>query len=275
MPVSAARSHEWNGVEHAKILAGIAAGVEGSPYRLAVHLVSDIDDSLEMVRSIVEGRLADGVIFSGIRSDDPCISFLIDSGFPFVTLGRSHAAAAHGFVDIDSEWAAHAATRRLLNGGHRRIALVSPDLRMAYSLDRINGYHRAFADAGLAPDPAMIVHGDLTARFGKATALALRALPDPATGLVCGNESTALGVLSGLHERGDAIGRAVSVLAYDDINARVYFTPPLTTFLYPLEVLSRVLADFMLRILQGEAPAALTHLVRPELIVRQDDRLQA
>lgn len=275
MPVSAARSHEWNGVEHAEILAGIAAGVKGSPYRLAVYLVSDIDDSLEVVRSIAEGHLADGLIFSGILSDDPRISFLIDTGFPFVTLGRSHSAAAHAFVDIDSEWAAYAATCRLIDGGHRRIALVNPDIRMAYTVDRVNGYCRALAGAGLAPDPAMIANGDLTARFGKATALAMRALPDPATGYVCVNESTALGVLSGLHERGDDIGRDVSVLAYDDINASVYFTPPLTTFLYPLETLSRVLADFMLRILKGEAPYALNHVVRPELIVRQHDRLLA
>ena len=45
------------------------------------------------------------------------------------------------------------------------------------------------------------------------------------------------------------------------------------TFLYPLETLSRVLAQFMLRLLEGEDPAHLTHFVRPELILRQDDRL--
>ena len=273
MPVSAARSHEWNGVEHAEILAGIAAGVEGSPYRLAVHLVRDIDDSLETVRSIVEGHLADGLNFSGILVDDPRIAFLTERGFPFVTLGQSHAARTHAFVDIDSDWAAHAATERLISRGHRRIALVNPDLRLSYSRDRIAGYTRALAEAGLTPDPALIASGDLTARFGKATALALRALSDPATGFVCVNESTALGVLSGLHETGAIIGRVSSVIAYDDINASSYFFPPLTTFLYPLETLSRVLAEFMLRLLDGESPDGLTHFVRPELIVRQDDRL--
>ena len=62
---------------------------------------------------------------------------------------------------------------------------------------------------------------------------------------------------------------------YYDINASAYFFPPLTTFLYPLETLSRVLAQFMLRLLEGETPASLTHFVRPELIIRQDDRLQS
>ena len=273
MPLSVAKSHEWNGVEHAEILAGIAEGLEGTPYRIAVHLVRDTEDSLATVRSIVEGHQADGLIFSGILADDPRVALLLERGFPFVTLGRSRNAPPHAFVDIDSGWAAQAATSRLIDGGHRRIALVNPEPSLAYSLDRIAGYSRALAEAGLPVDPALIADGDLTARHGKAAALALRALPDPATGFVCVNESTALGVLSGLHETGVIIGRDASVIAYDDINASAYFFPPLTTFLYPLETLSRVLAQFMLRLLEGEAPAALTHFVRPELIIRQDDRL--
>ena len=273
MPLSVAKSHEWNGVEHAEILAGIVEGLEGSPYRIAVHLVRDTEDSIGVVRSIVEGHLADGLIFSGILADDPRVALLLERGFPFVTLGRSHSARGHAFVDIDSDWAAHAATRRLIEGGHQRIALVNPEPSLAYSLDRIAGYSRALAEAGLPADPALIQGGDLTTRHGKAAALALRALPDPATGFVCVNESTALGVLSGLHETGVIIGRDASVIAYDDINASAYFFPPLTTFLYPLETLSRVLAQFMLRLLEGEDPAHLTHFVRPELILRQDDRL--
>lgn len=273
MPLTVAKSHEWNGVEHAEILAGIAEGLEGSPFRIAVHLVRDTEDSIGVVRSIVEGHQADGLIFSGILSDDPRVAFLTERGFPFVTLGRSHKAGPHAFVDIDSEWVAYAATRRLISGGHRRIALVNPDPSLAYSVDRLAGYDRALAEAAVTQDPALVHNGDLTARHGKTAALALRALPDPATGFVCVNESTALGVLSGLHETGADIGRNASVIAYDDINASAYFWPPLTTFLYPLETLSRVLAEFMLRLLNGAPPEGLSHFVRPELIVRQDDRL--
>lgn len=274
MPLSVAKSHEWNGVEHSEILAGIAEGLEGSPYRIAVHLVRDTADSIGVVRRIVEGHQADGLIFSGILTDDPRVAFLSERGFPFVTLGRSHRAGRHAFVDIDSDWAAYAATHRLIDGGHRRIALVNPDPTLAYSVDRASGYCRALAEAGLTPDTVLMHNGDLTARHGKAAALALRALPDPATGFVCVNESTALGVLSGLHETGADIGRSASVIAYDDINASAYFWPPLTTFLYPLETLSRVLAQFMLRLLEGEDATTLIHFVRPELIIRQDDRLR-
>ena len=97
--------------------------------------------------------------------------------------------------------------------------------------------------------------------------------PNPPTGFVCVNESTALGVLAGLREIGLTVGADASVIAYDDINASAYFAPPLTTFYQPIEDLGRHLGDFLLRRLAGEAPSALKELTRPQLVARQSDRL--
>ena len=113
----------------------------------------------------------------------------------------------------------------------------------------------------------------MTARFGKQSVLSLRLRPQPPTGFVCVNESTALGALAGLRELGLVIGRDASVIAYDDINASAYFAPPLTTFYQPIEVLGRRLGEFLRRRLAGEEISALTELYRPELVARQPDRL--
>lgn len=272
MPVSSAPDFEWDGVEYAQILSGIALGLEGSPYRMAVHAVRGLQDGVQTARRIVEQHLADGVIFSGILSDDPRIAYLCAADFPFVTLGRGHGPQVHAHVDVDSDWAAHAATARLVAGGHRRIALINPDPALAYAQDRIAGFRRALAEAGLPSCDDLIFAGDLTTGFGKRAALAARA--QGATGFVCVNESTALGALAGLREAGAVIGRDASVIAYDDINASAYFAPPLTTFYLPIEDLGRKLGEFLLRRLGGEAPAQLTHVTRPKLVVRQDDSLE-
>ena len=273
MPVSAASGFEWDGVEYTQILAGIAQALEGSPYRIAVHVVRDAAEGLEAARRIVEQRLADGVIFSGIMAEDARVDYLAAKGFPFVTLGRCRRPLEYAHVDVDSEWAAHAATSRLLAGGHRRIALINPEPKLSYALDRIDGFRRAFAEVKAPSCDDLIVPGDLTTFFGKATALALRAAPNPPTGFVCVNESTALGVLAGLREIGLTVGADASVIAYDDINASAYFAPPLTTFYQPIEDLGRHLGDFLLRRLAGEAPSALKELTRPQLVARQSDRL--
>lgn len=274
MPVSAVQGFEWEGVEYTQILSGISKALEGSPYQIAVHVVRDRAEGLATARRIVEGKLADGLIFSGILAEDPRVDYLAAQDFPFVTLGRCRQPLTYAHVDIDSDWAAHEATARLIAGGHKRIALINPDPLLSYAQDRIDGYSRAHQEAGLRLDPGLIVAGDLTTSHGKAAALRLNTLPDPVTGFVCVNESTALGALAGLHELGRRIGQEASVIAYDDINASAYFTPPLTTFYQPIEDLGQHLGAFLLRRLAGEAAADLTELTRPALVARQDDRLK-
>lgn len=273
MPVSQGAGSEWEGVDYAQILSGISQGLVGSAYRISVHIVRDDGESLETVRRIVEQGLADGLIFSGILARDARIDYLVARGFPFATMGRCRSPLAYAHVDIDSDWAAEAATARLIAGGHRRIALINPEPKFAYALDRIDGFRRAIEGAGLPGCDDLIAAGDMTARFGKESVLRLRQGVDPPTGFVCVNESTALGALAGLRELGLMVGEEASVIAYDDINASGYFAPPLTTFYQPVEVLGRQLGAFLLRRLAGEDVAQLTQIYRPDLVERQADRL--
>jgi DNA-binding LacI/PurR family transcriptional regulator len=273
MPVSAVTGFEWDGVEYTQILSGISQGLADSPYRIAVHIVRDMEDGLDTARRIVDQGLADGLIFSGIMEKDPRIEFLVARDFPFVALGRCRSPLEYAHVDVDNDFAAHAATARLIDGGHRRIALINPEPRLSYALDRIDGFRRAIQEAGLPACDDLIAEGDLTAHFGKSSAIALRSCADPPTGFVCVNESTALGVLSGLRELGLVVGVDVDVIAYDDINASAYFSPPLTTFYQPIERLGRQLGEFLLRRLNGTSPNELRDVHRPELVIRQPDRL--
>ncbi|WFU50587.1 LacI family DNA-binding transcriptional regulator [Sinorhizobium terangae] len=273
MPVTAAQNYEWDGVEYTQILSGISQALEGSDYRMSVHVVRDAADGCDVARRVIDQGLADGLIFSGILVDDPRIDFLVERGFPFVSLGRCRKTLDYASVDIDNEWAAHAATARLIAGGHRRIALVNPERRLSYALDRIDGFARAFCEAGLRASSDLVVEGDLSTHFGRESAVRLLQAAEPPTAFVCINESTTLGVLSALGSLRRQVGADIDVIAYDDINVSVYFTPPITTFYQPIEVLGRTLGEFLLRRMAGEEPNALRQVFRPTLIERQPDNL--
>lgn len=273
MPVTVAEGFEWDGVEYTQILSGISQALEGSAYRISVHVIHNAEDGRLTAQHIVDAGLADGLIFSGILAEDPRIDFLVERNFPFVALGRCRKPLTYAHVDVDNDWAAHAATARLIAGGHRRIVLINPDGRLSYAMDRIDGFRRAFAQARIAPCDDLIAAGGLSTRFGKESVLRLRHLPDPPTGFICVNEATTLGVLAGLAELGLTAGRGVDVIAYDDINVSAYFAPPLTTFYLPIERLGRKLGEFFLRRFAGEEPAALQELYRPDLVVRQANKL--
>lgn len=271
MPVTTAAHYEWDGVEYTQILQGLSQALEGSGYQIALHAVRNAEDCLDAARKIVEMGLADGLVFSGILANDPRIDYLVSRDFPFVSLGRCRKKLVYAHVDADHAHAAEIATARLIDGGHRRIALVNPHRTLSYARDRVDGFRAAFRKAGLAPSTELVAEGDLSTRFGMQSAERMSALADPATAFVCVNESTALGVVAGLNRLGRRIGRDVSVIAFDDINVSGYFNPPLTTLYHPIEQQGRKLGEFLLRRIAGEAPENLVHVFRPELIVRQND----
>ncbi|WP_448951212.1 LacI family DNA-binding transcriptional regulator [Labrys neptuniae] len=273
MPVTAAPDYEWDGVEYTQILSGISQALEGSDYRISVHVIRDAADGCEVARRIVEQGLADGLIFSGILAEDPRIDLLVGHDFPFVSLGRCRGNLDYAYVDIDNEWAAHAATARLIAGGHRRVALVNPPRRLSYALDRVDGFTRAFAEAGLSASTDLVVEGDLSTGFGHRAAIELLGRANPPTAFVCVNESTTLGVLSGLAQLGRSVGNDIDVIAYDDINVSAYFTPPVTTFYQPIEICGRLLGEFLLQRMAGTDPKALRQVFRPDLVIRQADDL--
>ena len=271
MPSTAASGYEWDGVEYTQILSGVAQALDGTGYRISAHLITDAEDGAAMARQIAGLGLADGLIFSGILADDPRISLLAASDFPFVTLGRCRTDHVYAHVDVDNEWAAHAATARLIAGGHRRIALVNPSRSLSYALDRIDGFSRAFREVGQAAPLELVVDGDLSTRFGRESACRLLDAEEPPTAFICVNESTALGVMSGLAGRGLQVGRDVDVIAYDDINVSAYFNPPVTTLYQPIEAVARTLGQFLLRRIAGEPAADLHQVFRPSLVARQPD----
>lgn len=274
MPVTTATNYEWDGVEYTQILQGLSQALEDSPYRIAIYPVRNTAEGLEAAQRVVEHGLADGLLFSGILADDPRINYLVERGFPFVSLGRCRRPLVYAHVDADHSAATRIATLRLIDGGHRRIALINPDPALSYAQDRLDGFRAAFRSAGLAVCNDLIVSGDLSTLSGHQTAVTLREVNNPATAFVCVNESTALGVLSGLHSLGLEAGREVDVISFDDINVSAYLCPPLTTLYHPIEAQGRKLGEFLLRRMAGEGPEKLMHVFQPKLIVRQPNRLR-
>ena len=269
--VSLDAEEEWEGVEFTRILAGISGALQGSRYDLSVFNVTDTLDAMNMLKEIVQDGLADGVVFSGTLHDDPRIAFLQENGFPFVTMGMSDSEMPHAFVDIDSQAAAFDATARLLDLGHRCIALINPPKDLIYATQRQHGYSEALAAAGVSPDANLIFNGPTTARTGQKSFEALMRLADRPTACICANEAMTLGVLSAAHEAGVRIGRDMVVISTDDLQLSRYFVPPPSTYYVPIEETSRLLGEFMLKALDGADPAETQKKIRATLIERQPD----
>jgi len=131
-----------------------------------------------------------------------------------------------------------AATRHLIELGHRRIAIIGGPERLWSSRARLDGYRAALQAAGLAADPELIRRDDFCAPGGRRQARQLLSLPQPPTAIVAGNDSQAFGVLQALGERGLRAPGDLSVIGFDDVPVASWATPALTTVRQPLAAMA-------------------------------------
>ena len=73
---------------------------------------------------MVQSRRVDALIVAHTLDDDPRLTQLLSSGFPFLALGRSRLPQPYAWFDFDNYAGTYRATRHLISQGHRRIALL-------------------------------------------------------------------------------------------------------------------------------------------------------
>lgn len=247
----------------AEALHGLSAAARAADHRVLVELLTPGDGHYsDLVRS---GR-TDGLVISGPRSDDPELIELVHDGFPVVLQG-SLAGLAAPSVDVDNAAGAQVAVEHLLALGHRRVACITnAPLVYTAAAERLAGYTRALAAAGIAFDPELVAEGAFDAASGHraVTAILARATPEA---LFVASDVVALGALAGLREAGLRVPRDVSVASFDDIALAAYLDPPLTTIRLPARSLGFTAGTVLLERIAGR-PVGERTLLPTELIVR-------
>ncbi|WP_022900424.1 LacI family DNA-binding transcriptional regulator [Humibacter albus] len=188
-------------------------------------------DREEELLSKARARLVDGLVLNPTVSDEFALPDDPDLLPPAVLIGE----VEHQLLDrvrVDPDQAAFDMTRRLIELGHRRVAVVGAPMSTFTFTARLRaeGYRRALKEAGIPCDPALeIACDDWTPRGGAESVNAFldRApLPDA---LFCFTDSLAIGALSTLFRRGIRVPEGVAVAGFDDVAVGEYASPSLTT----------------------------------------------
>ncbi|WP_328869274.1 LacI family DNA-binding transcriptional regulator [Streptomyces sp. NBC_00287] len=161
------------------------------------------------------------------------------------------------FVGATNWSGGRAATRHLVELGHRRIAMISGPETVLCCCARMDGYRSALQSAGLPLDPELVVHTGLTREDGRAAAGALLSLPEPPTAIFTANDLQALGVYRAARDAGLRIPEDLSVVGFDDLPVVAWVEPPLTTVHQPLTEMAVAATEMALALGRGEdAPQA-------------------
>jgi DNA-binding LacI/PurR family transcriptional regulator len=210
------------------------------------------------------GQGIEGIIV--IATVDTAVAALghVPAEVPLVAVGCGTRASVTS-VAIDNAAGAAAATRYLLDLGHRTVYHVAGPLSCLDAKERVDGWRQALREAG-ADEPAVLA-GDWSASSGYELGSKL-AEDSGLTAVFCGNDTMALGVIRALTERGLRVPGDVSIVGFDDVPEAGYYLPPLSTVRQDFGELGRQALSTLIDRMSGAIPAGRRVRVAPELIVR-------
>ena len=204
-------------------VAEVVEGIERTAYAHGYSLILAASNdepareiaAVEMLRS----KRVDSVIVTSSRVGVLHQERLRSAGVPVILLNsHSQQQMPNAYsVRVDDAHGGRLATVHLIESGHRRIAHVTGPAGHSPSSDRLDGYRRALAHAGIDYDPAYVMGGTGRLEGGRAALEALLALRERPTAVFCYNDMTAIGLLSAARDAGVAVPRDLAVVGFDDI----------------------------------------------------------
>jgi len=223
-------------------------------------------------RGWIEGvlaRRATGVIAVFSQLTGSQLEQLSSRDIPLVLLDPT-GEPRHLFPSVGAtNWSGGlAATRHLLELGHRRIAAITGPEQVLCSRARLDGYRAALDAAGVPVDPALIRVGDFQVEDGQRLAAELLRLPDPPTAVFAFNDGQAQGVYHAAHAAGVRIPQDLSVVGFDDLPHAKWMLPPLTTVRQPLFEMGAAATRMVLDLAAEDAQPGNRMELATELVVR-------
>ncbi|QBD74600.1 LacI family transcriptional regulator [Ktedonosporobacter rubrisoli] len=246
-----------------EIMRGISDVVAQSPYELLLYSITKNqvhEEQQQVISRILHSNLASGLLAVFPGPATPYLTELYEKGFPVVIIDDRGEPTSVPWVSADNRVGAYAATRYLLQMGHRRIAYIQGPVEYRASQARYQGYCDALQEAGLAIDPTLIQQGDFTPTSGCAPAEIFLSMADRPTAIFAGNDQMAYDVLTVAHKHGLRIPRDLSLVGFDDIPPSAYLSPPLTTVQQPFYQMGKQAAELLLSLLDVSSSSALNTL---------------
>ena len=244
----------------AGILRGAHAATAEAGLQLLFVVASNAGDRAQF-ETYARGGHVDGALLVSLHGEDQLPSRLEAMGVPTVLNGRPFRDDGSLYsVDSDNVGGARTATELLIARGARHIATITGPLDMTAGQDRLAGYQRALASAGLAAPESLVAEGDFSHEGG---ARAMARLLDAEPGLdavFAASDLTAHGALQVLAERGRRVPDEVAVVGFDDVRLAELAIPPLTTIRQPIEELGRRMAEVLVARINGAQPDHATVL---------------
>lgn len=243
--------------------AGFAEVIRDTKFHLNLTHYQLGEDPMRPIKHIVHNKLADGLVFARTKPNDPRVAYLLKTGFPFVTHGRTELEH-HAWYDFDNAAFARLAVARLAQKGRRDLLLIPPSALFTFAGHMVGGFEAALTGNGIKgsiPDGIDLntapedLHHFLTELLRR---------PDRPDGLICPGEIPALAALAAIDDAGLKLGTDIDIVSKQTSHVFDLLRPRIETIYEDLVDAGRIMARALLDQIDGVEPETLQNLQTPK-----------
>ena len=189
---------------------------------------------------------------------------------PLIEVGNLPKRPIHFAVGHSDFEAGYLATRRLIDGGRRRIAIICGHVRdTSNARDRLNGYRKALREGGLDFVEKRVAEVDHAVDAGLAGLARLIESAGAFDGLVVAGEIWTSATLLELLKRGRRIPKEIAVVGVGEVELGRYLPVPLTYVALPRYETGKAAAELALTLVDRELPRDMVMRLPVKLIASE------
>ena len=237
-------------------------------YDQVIHQKDKINQALSF---LVFGAKVDAVIYVGMFDRD--ISGIINNMNKPIVIAYSTSIDPHACsVTYENEDISARLTRCLIENGHRRIAVITGLAHTAPAQKRLKGINKAFKEAGLILDSALVRNGDWERATGYACMKDLleQEHDNLPTAVLVMNDLMAVGAMDAIRDANLRVPQDISVVGFDNREISDVVFPKLTTVEIDLKAIGYAAAQMVTQKLTGvgEYADSRSIIIPSELVLR-------
>lgn len=173
-------------------------------------------------------------------------------------------------VGIDDYKGGFLMGRYLVGKGHRKIALVTPDVESPGVIqERYRGFCAALKSRGVEMPREHIFVAETNTESGSWAGQKIALSDNGFTAVAAMSDMAAIGVMSGLRMCGVRVPEEVSVMGFDNLEAGKYVHPPLTTIAQDIKKKCDTVGDILFDMIKNKKKLAVSRTLDVELVERQ------
>jgi len=256
--------------------AEMTRNIEDRAHELGFNLVicntdNDVNKEFNYIQLLRQKRVDGIILATGVRNDK-LLKELINEQLPIALIAREMSILSASTVLVDDFAGGYSAASYLTGLGHKRIAIIAENLKLASSRERIRGYRYALEEAGIGYDERYVKESDFSLAGGGKTTNELLDEPEPPTAIFACNDLLAIGAMQAAKQRGVSIPEELSVVGFDNTVLAAITDPPLTTIAQPIQAMGQQVVDLITQEINNPKSIKQRIVLLPELIVRGSAR---